>query len=626
MKHQMPTVLRVTALWIFFSVWASLTGWTLSFFNSLHLSGYLIALVFLVLPAAWFWSTTKPPAKITYGKKLTLLRLWRQPSKIAWLFIAALVLAGGIMHPPSNYDALTYRLPRMYYWLQNEAWYWIDGANFRLNIAGAGFEWQSAAMVMFTGTDRWLFMLNFITFLPLPGLFFLSCRGFGIRPRIARWWMWSVPMAYGITLQASSIGNDLPAIILFLGALAFAAEARRGSPLLCLGISALAAIAMSAIKVTVLPLGLPLFAFWAWTAWKLLPPLRLLGLGLALVPAFVLCSFLPMAWNCWKHAGSWDGNPDNRNGIAVTHPIAGVVGNGLNLVVGSIAPPLLPAAGSLSKKLDSYLEKTDWYTWVQSHYPTYDLNLDTEIPSEENSGIGLGISALLALWFWFFLRGIRAIRLPRGDFVIFSLCMLISLFAFVLKAGGDATARLMLPWTPGLVISCLGFCNTIPRLPRQAWALIPAFFVIPALLLNPNRPLFPVHWLASSNLLPPNLAKRIDDVYSTYAARHSLLEPFVFHIPRGATVGFAGEGDHSPAGLITPLNARIVLDLNRANLSKVQWIVGTQPGIEARIGVKFSNWSEQNLAVRHEVQIVSKVSRGSETWFLLQRLSATAKP
>lgn len=618
MIHQLPYILRLTALWVFFSIWASAAGWTLSLLGSLNLAGYLAALPFLVIPSACFWIGTSPPSTFSVSWKPRALRPARNPAKTAWLLITVIVLAGGLWHPPSNYDALTYRLPRMYYWLQNEAWYWIEGANFRQNIAGAGFEWQSAVIVTLTGSQRWLFLLNSIPFLFLPGLFFLACRGFGIRPRIARWWMWVMPMAYGITLQASSIGNDLPAAVLFVASLAFAAEARRGSPYLCLCLSALAAIAMTAIKITALPLGLPLFVFWGWTAWRLLSPARILTLGFALLPFLLICSFLPMAWNCWKNSGSWDGNPGNKKGIAVTHPIAGLAGNGLNLIVGTFAPPLLPAAGSLSKKLDSSLGETEWYPWVQSHYPTYDLDLGAEIPSEEAAGIGIGISVVVALWLWIVIRGNRFTERLRGEFTVFITCMMIALLAFVLKAGGDATARLMLPWIPGLLISCLGLCNATACIPSRYYALIPTLCILPALLLNPNRPLLPVRWLAASGLLPARISQRMDEVYSTYAARHSLLEPFADLIPMGATVGFAGEGDHSPAGLFTPLNARTVLDLNTNNLRDVEWIVGTQTGIETRTGILYDEWEEQNLAVRNQRKISSKVARGSETWFLIQ--------
>jgi hypothetical protein len=119
-----------------------------------------------------------------------------------------LVFIGGALYRPSNYDALTYRLPRVLHWLAQEQWHWIHTANYRMNDRSCGFEWLTAPVVLATGSDRALFLINFISFLLLPGLVFSVFTRLGVRRRVAWHWMWLLPTGYNFLLQAGSIGND----------------------------------------------------------------------------------------------------------------------------------------------------------------------------------------------------------------------------------------------------------------------------------------------------------------------------------------------------------------------------------------------------------------------------------
>lgn len=619
MSRDIPLLLRLASLWVVFTAWASATGWILSSLDALHTKGYLFALLPLVAAFVWIWQFTKPEhaSRLRLTPK-QLLRRFQLPF-LAWLVITLLVLVGGLLHPPSNYDGLSYRLPRMYHWLQEHHWHWINGIDFRLNIAGAGFEWMSAPLVALFRTDRWLFVLNFVPFLFLPGLFFLAACGIGLRPRIAHWWMWAWPMAYGITHQAGSIGNDMIGATFFLASLAFAFQALKGRPLFCLTLSALAAVSMTSIKVTMLPLGLPLFVVWLWIGWKLLPPLRLFGLGAILALPLALCSFVPMAVLCWKETGAWNGNPNKSLAIEVKHPLAGLIGNGSNLAVGILAPPLVPGAGPIDRSIERSLSKTNWYPWTQDNYPAYNLTIGPELPSEEQAGVGIGVTLLVVLWIWKYRKNRGGSSRKNLLLLLFNAGMAVATLAFILKAGGDVTARLMLPWTPGLLIGLLGMLNGISKVPNPLWSLLPAIMVVPGLLLSPNRPLVPTEYLRSQTILPPSLTKRIDQVYGTYAARYSLLAPFVRRLPTGSTVGFAGGPDDSASALFRPLNSRRVLNLNEANLNEVRWIVGTEAGIERRLGVDFESWTEDQNTIRFQQDIVSKVNEGPVRWFLIER-------
>lgn len=70
-----------------------------------------------------------------------LKRLLENPSKpsswlpLLFISIAFLALVGGTLYPPSNYDALSYRLPRILHWLDLGHWHWIDSPNTRQNYS-----------------------------------------------------------------------------------------------------------------------------------------------------------------------------------------------------------------------------------------------------------------------------------------------------------------------------------------------------------------------------------------------------------------------------------------------------------------------------------------------------------
>src|SRR5439155_5405187 len=102
-----------------------------------------------------------------------------RPLPAIFLLAAILSLIGGAWYAHNNYDALTYRLPRMLHWLAEGRWHWIATPNDRLNYAGTGFEWLQVPIYLLTNSDRALFLLNIASYALLPGLIFGVFRGLG---------------------------------------------------------------------------------------------------------------------------------------------------------------------------------------------------------------------------------------------------------------------------------------------------------------------------------------------------------------------------------------------------------------------------------------------------------------
>ncbi len=55
-------------------------------------------------------------------------------------------------------------------------------------------EWMMAPPFLLFKTDRLFFLIDFISYLFLPGLIFSVFNGLGIGKRISWWWMWGLAL------------------------------------------------------------------------------------------------------------------------------------------------------------------------------------------------------------------------------------------------------------------------------------------------------------------------------------------------------------------------------------------------------------------------------------------------
>lgn len=620
-----PMVLRLAAVWLLFAAGANCAGWGLSLLGELNAKGCLLAGIPIVAIVAISWRLTGgsgTPRRPSLAASRISRRMLRDHSFAAWLVIALLALAGGLLNPPSNYDAITYRLPRLLYWLQDERWHWIGAINFRMDIAGAGFEWMSLPFLAFGSCERALFLLNFIPFLLLPGLFFIAASGLGLGPRHAKWWMWIWPLSYGIILQAASIGNDMIGAAFALASLAFTARARKNNPVPCLMFSALAAALMTSIKVTMLPLGLPLAVAWVWVAIKRMGPLRAAAWGFVAGILLIPSSFVPIAMLCAKHTGKWSGNPNNQLKIEVTNPLAGLIVNGSELALGALALPVLPARHVVEERIAGMVDHSNLIRWAGSHYPGYHSPKLGEIPMEESSGIGMGVTVLGMIW-----MGAAVFRKPPGHAsrdalaTAVALASLVAALAFLAKAAGNSSPRLMLPFVPLLILALMTFFKpkNLPS-PRSRLVVLPALLILPAIIINPNRPLITADFLGSLPIIPSSIRTRLIDVSAAYAGRGNILSPLAQRVPNGQTIGFAGEMDHSPLALFRPFRSRRVIEITPESIQQVDWIVATPRGIKNRLGCSAEEWMRRDgFELKSELPLVSKASVGAENWQIYRR-------
>ena len=165
-----------------------------------------LAVAVLVGTGLWFsrnrlgWAGQVPD--LSWQKTRRRFSRWL-PACFAML--AMLILVSGAIYPPSTHTAMTYRTPRVLNWLSEG--HWIHTPDYRMNNRACRFEWLTAPLLLFTGSDRSLFLINFVSFLLLSGFRFSVRTRLGVRPRVAWWWMWLLPTGYNFLLQAGSVSK-----------------------------------------------------------------------------------------------------------------------------------------------------------------------------------------------------------------------------------------------------------------------------------------------------------------------------------------------------------------------------------------------------------------------------------
>lgn len=526
------------AHWILFAAACNIAGWTLSALHALNLPGFAIA-----IPAFWFLLARLTGIPRPRLDDLRRQSGWRRRIRkllpAGFVMLAALALLGGLLHPPNNYDALNYRMPKVADWLMAGRWEWIPANNNALNTRSSGFEWLTAPMLALLRTDRFIFIYNLISFLCLPGLVFSLFRHMGVARRAAYAWMWLVPAGYCYALQAGSVGNDLPAAMFALAAFDFGFRWRKTGAYSCFALALAAAGMMTAIKPTTLPLLLP-FGLLFFGMWRpaLAKPLR----SIVLAVLFALASFLPTAAINFRQCGDWTGAAAENPTLGKVEPLIGLAGNLINAPLQNLAPPVFPVANQ-------------WNAWFVAWFPEKFLqsmaeNFEargarfavTDIQGEETAGIGTGLSLVLVfsvLAGWRLRHRSPACRdYPKRALLLAGLFG-IALLAYFSRAGMTTVARHIAPYYPFLIAIPLLAPGQSRVVRTKPWNLLAGAAIASAvvmLVITPSRPLWPARWFtefaagASSPML-----ERVRTGYLVYSERSDGLGALRDALPPGAT-------------------------------------------------------------------------------------------
>jgi hypothetical protein len=620
-----PSAKHITGrLGIWLCVWLNLTGWALSALHQLNAAGYAVSLFLFVVGIGWWQQregATVFPRR-TLGK---FFHRFRRPLSGSFLLLVILIFLGGALHAPANFDALTYRLPRLLNWWAAGHWFWIPTLNDRMNYSGVAWEWIGLPLMIFTHSDRGLFLINALGFLLLPGLLFSIFRQLGVARRVAWTWMWLLPLAYGYVTQAASIGNDLTGAIFCLLSVDFGLRARHSGCVSDVWCALLAAALMTGVKLSNLPLALPCLVA-VWPALGLVRK-NLMG-SLAVAILAVMTSALPiMALNQVSGAG-WFGDPQNKSKMQIENPVAGLAGNGVMLAEQSLMPPVLPGAARISDWITQSLPDS-----LKQQYPRLGGKL-IELPGEEGAGLGLGITLPLLLSLlvagWGFKRR-EFIYRARSLLTPVALAAWVSALVFMAKMGSEAGPRLMLPYYPLIIlpILLLPVQNRLLRL--RTWRIflvLMALSALPVVIFSMTRPLWPARCISQRLALthPENsMLQRLATACDTYARRNDVLAPIRSALPDQAVeIGLIAGSNDSDYSLWRPFGQRRVKYLMQTPDRLLQppdavgWVVVNKSCWPTICPMPLADWAQAHHAkITASFNIIERVSAGGENWCLL---------
>ena len=559
-----------------------------------------------------------------------LLRRFRHPLPAAFAVLALLVLIGGAIYPPTNYTGLNYHLARVLQWLAHGQWCWIHTANTRMNFSGCAFEWLTTPLVLFTQSDRALFLVNFIPLLLLPGLIFSAFTRLGVRARAAWHWMWLLPTGYNFLLQAGSIDNDFFATVFALAAIDFGCRAWASRRLRDLWTSALAVALLTGTKPTNLPLLLP----WLILVLPLFSMVRRHWLSTLCVTALgLVASFLPIALMNVVYSRDWLGRSVLAMNLEVHRPLVGLAGNAFQLLLDNFTPTVFPLAAWWNQHVPLWAPPSVMAAFNDNFDPCFFLL--GEVPTEDWAGLGFGLCVLLVASVVGSLRWRRDPRpvlasnlmppwLRRGVM----LAAWISLLAYSMKSGMATAARLIAPYYLLLLPLLLTGAGQ-SQIVRATWWRVLAGgalgLALVAVALSPDRPLWPAKTILSQVLAQhpgQHLAARAFQVYDVYSHRNDALAGVRALLPPGLkVVGFLGHGDDCDISLWRPFGSRrvehfLLTDSPEFIRARAQYVVVGGGNLDWK-HVRLDDWLRRNGAeLVATTNAVIKATGESQFWYV----------
>ena len=620
-KFTQPSwTLNCTAIWIVLSAWFVAGGIFLSAIGQLNRQGNAILLCVGLLGSLSGYLMLQ--GGIWPSKPLRWRRYYK-PFPLLYLLCAGAVVLGGAVHAPTNYDAFSYRIPRLLHWLSVQRWHWIGGLDPRMDFSSVGFEWLMLPCFAAFRTLRFAYLINAISFLLLPGLVFSVFSALGVKRSIAATWMWILPCASCFVLEAGSIGNDFIATVYVLAAILFALRALKYGHQRDIMLAVFSAALMTGAKASNLPLLLPIaicmaVAFYQWP--KLIATAMLAGCLASVV------SLAPLAIVNIQHTGDWAGDP--ASALKIKNPVIGVAGNVVQLAGSSLVPAVFPPADKVNQWFNSKMDEAP-LKLIKDGFPEFKTTL-SQMASEEASGLGLGVSAALLL-------GLLGSRKHLQIEKLFSLggavCagFWVALLVYMMKLGNCSGPRLIAPYYAGLIALPLLLMQSGQVFARPWWrwcslfALLP---ILPALVLNPARPLLPMSFIIGEIKaagVHHAILTRMETVYEVYANRADAHASVRELLPeKASSIGFAGTSDESEYSFWLPMGTRNVRDFTPVGQGKLPDAGGLDVLVTSNWGCsdRFKMTPEQ-LASTLGWQIIGTTrvhtyaSAGEATWSIL---------
>lgn len=550
------------ALWILWSAWCSISGWSLSSLAQLDRAGYV---VMVLLFMGGIILTRRSWLAVARNRPLFLLRrsTYRRLAPKLWLVLVVVSLVGGLCYHADNYDYLTYRFPRLIHWWWARHWFWIETTTPRMNFSATGFEWLMAPIFVLFQSDRPFFLINLTSYVMLPGLIFSVFRDFGVKSRTAWWWMWVLPAGLCYALQAGGVGNDMFSCVYLLGAFYYGGKARDGSTQ-GLVLSILSIALLSNCKASNIPLAAPWLGFIYFHRRIFLRNPRVWVAVLITLPIAFFSSVLPTLVCNYHFTGDYAGDPTNWENMKVANPWLGFLGNTLMILAANLSPPLLP------HDLHWHFLAQGLQQQLSQAYPRFSA-YSPGLVLEESCCLGIGASFLLILATLYGLRTPASPRkfTPPAHTKWIAVGLVLAWLVVMAKLASEEIPRIVAPYyllTLGVTLALLPFDSSATR--RPLWRALSYFTLLSAIVIvfmTPGLPLFPIKWVAVAkvNRVSQDIMENWRKNRDLRVSRFDMFHSFRVAIPPSEkTVGLVCGDDVPGVSLWLPFGSREVIELD----------------------------------------------------------------
>jgi hypothetical protein len=585
-------------------------GWGLSWWNCLDWLGWLSVAGFLAAVAL---------ARRWAGSGANLLKGIGEPLAF-WPFIlvGGVALVAALIYPPTMLDALTYRLPRVLLWLQENHIRHFSTADDRLNYMPQVWGLVTLPLIQLAG-DRLVTLWNYgswIVFYLIAYDWAFEVSGNANKSRVMAFIASTSTFA---VLQASEATNDLFLTALVLFSLRSVMQFEHTRDWRNINWSVLSLLLAAGTKPHVAVLALPLM-IWFWMApskpwksfqWRWLP---------GLIPLWLLCSPL-LSWMLNHQTyGRWLGAATDS--LSGKSPLWNVLLGPIMTVWQVIQPPVNPLALMFNDRLQQGISELGLNTLM----PSFTLRCSL-ISMVDGASLGLVLSTLLAVGVVLTVRRNRqALNSWRG---------------WAMAAGAAGYGLALSQVVPGSVgrsfcvflffavpLAMVGWNSLRPQVLRAGlWLCVCSSLL--SLVLTPERPLWPACRAQQALAGSPRfsrLAKKME-LYILVPERARTGEALVQAIPASepAVAVLVGE-DRPLLPLFRPYSLRrdvLLLPPHAVQRDLNRWLVNyvIMGGGAAGYYPELCNYLEQSgdyeLVISHDY--TCKLVRGAETWKLFRR-------
>jgi hypothetical protein len=588
-----------------------------SIFSQLSLGAWLGAAVALILTGVRLRRAGRPVFSVPRFHGIG----WGIPVLLALCLVS--LLAG----PHCFLDTYSYRLPQMFFWLQEGHPWSVPNVDMRINQMPHVWPFLSAAFFLPLG-ERALALPNFIGLLFLAALF----RRWAARPGDPDAKTDAIALVFlsaPVFLMGASTNDNVVCCCAFL-ALSYHFADRPEATLRTTALSALAFALACGIKPQYLALA-PVWGAWFFFApsrpWR---TLRLKPL-LVLLPLLVLCSPVPtlavnrICWGSFMHPKVVERTnapttavPETRieesSGETPASPTKtrdGFQGEQSFVTLCSqlFAPPFNPLFGKMNRWVST--GGNPGSRWCRRHRIAF---RPLEIPETASLGVFVSVSLLVGL--------VAALVREKRHFAFVLPVLVLTGLAVALTAGATLGRSFS-----GFFL--LLFPVALPALARLPKRLVSSYAALCLLVgaaivvTDPSRPLLPLRFLSRKLANRPAAVKQLHG-YAHYSERQHAVRGLLDAVPpRTERIGVVIE-PNSPFGDLWLLRPEIrvvpftaVPGSSRRMRESVEWLVVKSSFAGPGGRPSDSELAASGLLAGKTVDYVSFTQKGPEPWHLL---------